>query len=322
MYEDENFVLLPDQTYCDTNTNERGDSDGDQQNDNKGQYNSFPDDDQSLVEYSREMEKILRKIKNQEISKWHIKKYRNERKILNDMPIQHPQPKQQKPPNGNVPDFSKKKVQFTTSNVETDIKLINTNNCKDNLTFSKSPSVRKTDIIAHPQRGPQTDFLHRPLKSICESDITPLSQAKESINAMSDTIHGRITETARSEIDYFPPLLFRENENPCNLEIILNTIAVNGLDKVNIFNKILVNLSKIQKAGVQYVKEGLDVSFVSFNLLFYFQDQPPPLPPKRSYEIIGVGKVSFPHLKTLAASFHEPPHQIMNKGQYKIKLSS
>lgn len=222
MSEDDNFVLLPDQTYCDTN--ERGDSDGDQKNDNKGQYNSFPDDDLSSVEYPREMEKILRKIKNQEITKWQMKKYRN------DMPIQHPQPKQQKPPNRNVPDFSIKKV-------ETDIKLIKTNTSKNNLTFSKSPPVRKTATIAHPQRGSQTDFLHRPVKTICESDIkadrglliTPSSEDKESIT--------RITETTRSQIDYFPQLLFRENENPCNLEIILNTIAVNGLDKVNILYK-------------------------------------------------------------------------------------
>ena len=246
MYEDEKFVLLPDQTYCDKNANERGYSASDQQNDNKGQYNSFPDDDLSLVEYPKEMEKILRKIKNQEITKWHIKKYLNERKLLNDMPIQHPQPKQQKPPNINVPDFSIKKVQFTTNKVETDIKLIKTNASKNNLTFSKSPPIRKTAIIAHPQRGSQTDFLHRPVKTICESDIkgnkglhiTPSSEAKESIDAISETINGRITETTRSQIDNFPPLLFRENEDPCNLEIILNTIAVNGLDKVNIFNKL------------------------------------------------------------------------------------
>ena len=66
----------------------------------------------------------------------------------------------------------------------------------------------------------------------------------------------------------------------------------------------------------------LDIYHCPFHLFFYFQDQPPPLPPKRGYEIKGVGMVSFPHLKILAASFHEPPHQIMNKGQYKTVIST
>ena len=62
MSEDDSFVLLPDQTYCDNN--EHGDSsDGDQQDGVKRKYTSFhPDYDLSLVEYPREMEKILRKI--------------------------------------------------------------------------------------------------------------------------------------------------------------------------------------------------------------------------------------------------------------------
>ena len=260
MSEDDSFVLLPDQTYCDNN--EHGDSDGDQQNGVKRQYNSFhPDDDLSLVEYPREMEKILRKIKKQEITKWHhMRKYCNERKTLNDMPVQHLQPKQQKPPKRNDPDFCKKPVQFTRSKVEkegTNFKVIKTKTSTNNISSSKSPPLGKIAIIAPSQRlyqqqqegeipltaGSQTDFLQRPdVKTICVSDIkadkgvliTPSSEATECNDALSDTIKERISGTARSQLDSFPPILSRENVTPCNLEIILNTIALNGLDKVNI----------------------------------------------------------------------------------------
>ena len=263
MSEDDSFVLLPDQTYCDNN--EHGDSDGDQQDGVKRQNNSsHPDYDLSLVEYPREMEKILRKIKKQEITKWHhMRKFCNERKTLNDMPtMQHTQPKQQKPPKRNDPDFCKKQVQFTRtrSNVEkegTNSKVIKTKTSTNNISTSKSPLVGKLAIIAPSQRlyhqqregenpltaGSQTDFLQRPVvKTICVSDIkadkgiliTPPSEATECNDALSNTIKERISGTARSKLDSFPPILSRENVTPCNLEIILNTIALNGLDKVNI----------------------------------------------------------------------------------------
>ena len=260
MSEDDSFVLLPDQTYCDNN--EHGDSDGDQQDGVKRQNNSFhPDYDLSLVEYPREMEKILRKIKKQEITKWHhMRKFCNERKTLNDMPtMQHTQPKQQKPPKRNDPEFFKKPVQFTRSDVEkegTNSNVIKTKTSTSNISTSKSPQVGKLAIIAPSQRlyqqqkegdiplnaGSHTDFLQRPaVKTICVSDIkadkgiliTPPSEATECNDALSDTIKERLSES-RSKLDSFPPTVSRGNVTPCNLEIILNTIALNGLDKVNI----------------------------------------------------------------------------------------
>ena len=45
------------------------------------------------------------------------------------------------------------------------------------------------------------------------------------------------------------------------------------------------------------------------------QDNPPPVPPRRGYKIPGDDKtISFPHLRTLAFNYHQPPHQPLEKG--------
>ena len=45
------------------------------------------------------------------------------------------------------------------------------------------------------------------------------------------------------------------------------------------------------------------------------QDNPPPVPPRRGYKVPGDDKtISFPHLRTLAFNYHQPPHQPLEKG--------
>ena len=313
MSEGDTFVLLPDQTYCDTNDHEV--SDNGKQNDDRRHYH--PDSDHSMGEYPREMEKILRKIKKQEINKWHVNKYCYERRTNMDMTIKHLL-KQPKHPNRNVPVVLKKRVQMEiprgkVTKEETDVTPIKTITSKNKISFSKSSPVGKTAIIA-PQRlyqqqegrnsrttDSRADFLHRPVRTICKSDIevdqkphvTPLSGVMANIDTMSNIIKERISGTNESKIESCPPLPSRVNVTPCNIKIILNTIAVNGLDKVN----------KIIKLCSDH-----------YCYTYALQDQPPPVPPRRGYEVNGEGRVSFPHLKTLATSFCEPPHQIMHKG--------
>ena len=256
MSEDDTFVLLPDQTYCDTNDHK--DSDSDKQNDDKRQYH--PDSDYSMGEYPREMEKILKKIKKQEINKWHVNKHCYERKTNMDMTIKHLQ-RQPNHQNRNVPVVLKKRIQMEiqrgkVKKEETDVTLIKTITSKNKISFSKSSPVGKTAIIS-PQRlyqqqegghslttSSRADFFHRPVKTICESDIevdkepliTPLSRITANNDTMSKILKERISETKESKMESIPPLPSRVNVNPCHIKIILNTIAVNGLDKVKTFS--------------------------------------------------------------------------------------
>ena len=255
MSEDDTFVLLPDQTYCDTNDHKDSDSD---QNNDKRQY--YPDSDHSMGEYPREMEKILKKIKKQEINKWHVNKHCYERKTNMDMTIKHLQ-KQPNPPNRNVPVLLKKRVQMEiprgkVKKDETDLTVMKSITSKNKISFSKSSPVGKTAIIA-PQRlyqqqegghslttSSRADFFHRPVKTICESDIevdkgpfiAPLSGVTANIDTMSNIFKERISGTKESKMES------RVNVTPCNIKIILNTIAVNGLDKVKTFHQTFLVL--------------------------------------------------------------------------------
>ena len=250
MSEGDTFVLLPDQTYCDTNDHEV--SDGDKQNDDRRHYH--PGSDYSMGEYPREMEKILRKIKKQEINKWHVNKYCYERRTNMDMTIKHLL-KQPKHPNRNVPVVLKKRVQMEiprskVTKEETDVTPIKTITSKNEISFSKSSPVGKTAIIA-PQRlyqqqdggnslttGYRADILHRPVRTICETDVE--IDQKANIDTMSKIIKERISGTKESKIESCPPLPSRVNVTPCNIKIILNTIAVNGLDKVKQIIKLFL----------------------------------------------------------------------------------